>query len=217
MADDESVSSTESIQRRPIKAGLSSAKVPKSDGRDEIPRRPVPDAGDSGHGGAAVARPVVTKQRRNISDERRAELRERMAGVRAQREQKNNEKRDELERLVAEKEAEYKREMDRKAMKMAKKRILAPRPALSRLPASSGPVTAPPPPPPPQKKKPTRRVVVEESESDNDVEVSDQSSDEEEIIIRRRTKKPAPAPARRNRVVPQQPQQETYRPSIHFV
>eukprot|EP01031_Cornospumella_fuschlensis_P011590 gene11590-14159_t len=131
---------------------------------------------------------AAPKRKRNISEQRREELRQRMHEVRALRAQKSDAQREELERLAAAKEKELRARMEKEAERIARRRLLEakaadpieePAPSRSTEPIKQKAEARKP-------KKPIRVVLSESEEEDPE----DSSSDEEIIIRRKKRTKP---------------------------
>ena len=134
---------------------------------------------------------TAPKRKRNISEQRREELRQRMHEVRALRAQKSDAQREELERLAAAKEKELRARMEKEAERIARRRLLEAKPAdpieepaLRKSSGSTGPIKQKA-----EARKPKKpiRVVLSESEEE---EPEDSSSDEEIVIRRKKRTKP---------------------------
>ncbi|RYE56560.1 MAG: hypothetical protein EOP48_07710 [Sphingobacteriales bacterium] len=133
----------------------------------------------------------VGKRKRNISDERRQQLRNQMHSIRAMQNNKADERRQLLEQMARAKEEELGKKMEKEALKLAKQRLQE----RKQTPA----------PAPIKKKQKVITVYSSSSESSEDEESS--SSEEEVIIVKKRERSksgnvPPPPVLKRNQPHP---------------
>ncbi|RZK10582.1 MAG: hypothetical protein EOO46_10210 [Flavobacterium sp.] len=205
MSDNESQSSQdENIERKPKPSakklhtqphGHPAKHVQKQNGNSKNARgaeivSPMEGVDKHSDQNAWAAESGIGKRKRNISDERRQQLREQMHSIRALRNDKAELRRAELEQLAKIKEEEISKKLEKEALKLAKQRLQE----RKHTPA----------PAPIKKKQKVITVYPSSSESSEDEE---SSSEEEVIIVKKRErsksgKVPPPPVLKRNQPHP---------------
>ncbi|RYH26284.1 hypothetical protein EON65_14765 [archaeon] len=141
---------------------------------------------------------VQPKRKRNISDERRQQLREQMHAIRELRNNKADERRQQLEEMAKAKEEVLKQKMEKEATKLAKQRLQERK--------KQAPVVIAP-----KRKQKVIPVFSSSEESEEEDEEESESSEEEEIIIRKKKRKtehktiPPPPALKRHVQIPTYP------------